>query len=275
MKRLRLGFVLAAVLVLAGAGRLEDSSTAAETPAAPPAAVPAWAPSMRVAQFTPRGPGAAIDPGANFAEEPFAGGPGAPAAPAAIAGAPRTTGAEKTALTSGAHKGLLCTDCHASSNVQPAQGLERPVLAWSTRYTAGAPNFRVYSSKTFDALGTDISQPDGSSRVCVGCHTSGENISRPELRLGPDSLATSHPVSFTYDGGLAMRVRQAGLRAPNMTPSGLGNTIAKDLLDSSGKMQCSSCHDAHGAGPGRKLMRFQYDKTTAAGSNFCRVCHNK
>jgi predicted CXXCH cytochrome family protein len=268
MRRLRLEFVLAALMVLVGAANVEDSSTAAETsaaPSAPPAAAPAWAPSMKVEPFTPRGPDAAIDPAADVAEEPFAGSPGAP----------RTAGSEKTSLTSGAHKGLLCSDCHASSRVQPAQGLERPVLAWSTRYTAGVPQYRVYSSKTFDALGTDISQPDGSSRMCVGCHSSGEKVSHPEHRFGPDSMAATHPVSFTYDGGLAARSRRAGLRDPNMTPSGLGNTIARDLLDSRGKMQCSSCHDAHGAGPGQKLVRFQYDKTTSAGSNFCRVCHNK
>ena len=265
MRQLKLEFVLAVLMVLAGAAKVEESSTAAEASAEAPAAAPAWAPSMKIAQFTPRGPDAPIDPGANIAEEPFAGNPSAP----------RTAGAEKTALTSGAHKGLLCSDCHASSGVQLAQGLDRPVLAWSTRHTAGVPQYRVYSSKTFDALGTDISQPDGSSRVCVGCHSSGEKVSRQEHRFGPDSMAVAHPVSFTYDGGLAARSRRAGLRDPNATPSGLGSTIARDLLDSRGKMQCSSCHDAHGAGPGEKLVRFRYDKVTSAGSNFCRVCHNK
>jgi len=276
MKRLRLGFVLAGLLVLVGAGRAGDSSTAAEPSAGPPA--PAWAPSMKVAPFTPRGPDAAIDPAANFAEEPFAGDYGTPAVSTPGAASSGAAAAAKIALTSGAHKGLLCTDCHASSAGQPAEGLgqEKPVLVWSTRYTAGGlPPFRLYSSKTFDALGTDISQPDGSSRACVGCHASSDKIQRPENKFGPEDMALTHPVCFTYDSGLAMRARRAGLRDPLIAPSGLGNTIARDLLDSNGKMQCSSCHDAHGTGRGPKLMRFAYDKTTSAGSNFCRVCHNK
>jgi len=277
MRRLRLGFVLGGLLVLAGAGRIGDSTTAAETSAGPPLATAAWAPSMKVVQFTPRGPDAPIDPGANLAEEPFAGSsPSSSPAAASTAGsvAPRAAAAEK-ALTAGAHKGLLCSDCHASSDVPSAQGSERPALKWSTRYDAAVPLFRVYSSKTFDASGTDISQPDGSSRVCVGCHASNDKIKRPENKIGADDMALSHPVSFTYNGGLAMRARRAGLKDPAMTPSGLGSTIAKDLLDANGKMQCTSCHDAHGAGPGPKLMRFQYDKTTSAGSNVCRICHNK
>jgi hypothetical protein len=56
MRRLRLGFVLGGLLVLAGAGRIGDSTPAAETSAGPPLAVAVWAPSMKVVQFTPRGP---------------------------------------------------------------------------------------------------------------------------------------------------------------------------------------------------------------------------
>jgi len=217
-----------------------------------------------------------MDPTADSSQEPFSGNFSMPTPQVPGAAGSRAAEAGKVALTTGAHKGLLCSDCHASSAVQVTQGLERLVLAWNPAYAAGnLPLFRVYSSGTFDALGTDISQPDGSSRVCVGCHADGRKFTRPELRFGPEDLARTHPVSFTYNGGLAMRARRAGLNDPNMTPSGLGNTIAKDLLDSSGKMQCSSCHEAHGSGRGPKLMRFYYDKTTAAGSNFCRTCHNK
>jgi predicted CXXCH cytochrome family protein len=219
------------------------------------------------------------DPAAGPSEEPFAGDFAAPAR--TISGSTATGPAPGgTSLTTGAHKGLLCSDCHASSvsqpaDGQPAQGQDRPELKWSTRYTASVPLMRVYSSQVTELLGLDISQPDGSSRVCVGCHATSDKISRPENRFGPDHLARTHPVSFTYDSGLAMRARRSGLRDPVMTPSGLGGTIARDLLDSGGRMQCSSCHDAHGPGRGPKLMRFPYDKTTPQGSNFCRICHNK
>jgi len=282
MVRLRLGLVLAGLFLLVGAGSVEDSSTAAEPSAEPPpsaSTAPAWAPSLGVVAFKSRSPDAGADPAADSLQEPFAGNFAAPAR--TIHGSTATGSAPGgTSLTTGAHKGLLCSDCHASSvslpaEGQPAQDQDRPELKWSTRYTASVPPMRVYSSHLTELLGLDISQPDGSSRVCVGCHATSDKISRPENRFGPDSLARTHPVSFTYDGGLAMRARRAGLRDPAMTPSGLGGTIARDLLDSSGKMQCSSCHDAHGPGRGPKLMRFPYDKTTSQGSNMCRICHNK
>jgi len=282
MVRLRLGLVLAGLFLLVGAGSLVDSSTAAGASAEPPApatTAPAWAPSLGVVAFKSRSPDAGTDAVASALQEPFAGKFAAPALtmPDSTATGSAPSG---TSLTTGAHKGLLCGDCHASSVSPPAEGpsaqdQDRPELKWSTRYTASVPPMRVYSSHLTELLGLDISQPDGSSRVCVGCHATSDKISRPENRFGPDSLARTHPVSFTYDGGLAMRARRAGLRDPAMTPSGLGGTIARDLLDSSGKMQCSSCHDAHGPGRGPKLMRFPYDKTTSQGSNLCRICHNK
>ena len=287
MERLRLGLVLASLFLLVGAGSLADSSTAAEPsaqPSAPASTAPAttaaaWAPSLRAVAFTSRSTDAGVDSAANSLQEPFSGKFASPALrmPDSTATGSAPSG---TSLTTGAHKGLLCTDCHASSVSPPAegqsaQGQDRPELKWSTLYTASVPPMRVYSSQATELLGLDISQPDGSSRVCVGCHAMTDKISRPENRFGPDTLARTHPVSFTYDSGLAMRARRAGLRDPATSSSGLGGTIARDLLDSGGKMQCSSCHDAHGAGRGPKLMRFPYDKTTSGGSNMCRICHNK
>ncbi|MCX5685165.1 MAG: hypothetical protein NT049_16000 [Planctomycetota bacterium] len=292
MERLRLGLALASLVLFLGAGSLANSSTAADASAAPSAptstapaatapaaAVPAWAPSLRVAAFKPRSPDAGATAVAIASQEPFS---GTFAAPALRMPDSSATGSAPSgiSLTTGAHKGLLCSDCHASSfsppaEGQPAQGQDRPELKWSTAYTASVPPMRVYSSQVTEQLGLYLSQPDGSSRVCVGCHAMTDKISRPENRFGPDSLARTHPVSFTYDGGLAMRARRAGLRDPATTPSGLGGTIARDLLDFNGKVQCSSCHDAHGTGRGPKLMRFPYDKTTSVGSNMCRICHNK
>jgi len=283
-ERWRWGLVLASLLLLVGASSLADSPTAAEAsaePSAPTSPAPAWAPSLKAISFKLRSPNAGVDPVATSLQEPFA---GKFTASAPMLRMPDSTPAGSapggTSLTTGAHKGLLCSDCHASSVSPPAegqsaQGQVRPDLKWSTRYTASVPLMRVYSSHVTELLGLDLSQPDGSSRVCVGCHATSDKISRPENRFGPDRLARTHPVSFTYDSGLAMRARRAGLRDPAMTPSGLGGTIAKDLLDSRGKMQCSSCHDAHGPGRGPKLLRFPYDKTTSEGSNFCRACHDK
>jgi hypothetical protein len=179
----------------------------------------------------------------------------------------------------GPHADLICTDCHTShqTGLTSAASFSTYSTQWSTLHTAGGAGFyRTYSSKTFNALHTDISQPDGPSKVCLGCHDgSYPGITRREQVFRPDDLAHSHPISFTYDAALAMRVRQFGLRSPETTPSGLGDTVRKDLLDKNSRMQCTSCHSPHAVTRYPKLMRYDYKSTPAASARFCRVCHNK
>jgi len=69
--------------------------------------------------------------------------------------------------------------------------------------------------------------------------------------------------------------------------SGLGGTIAKDLLDSESRMQCTSCHDVHSSGKGTYMLRWAgidgniFDiggtSTFVKGSELpmCKTCHNK
>jgi hypothetical protein len=147
---------------------------------------------------------------------------------------------------------------------------------WSTKHTSdGVPTFKLYSSPSFDALGTDIGQPDGASKLCLGCHDG----SYPGVRNAGsmfmfNDLSRTHPISFTYDSALAWRVSGGRLNDPRSTGSGLGGTIAKDLLDERGKMQCTSCHDVHSDGRGDKMLRYDYNPNTRDGSRMCTVCHN-
>jgi cytochrome c peroxidase len=72
-----------------------------------------------------------------------------------------------------------------------------------------------------------------------------------------------------------------------LQPSTLGRTIAQDLLDGAGKMQCTSCHDIHSSGVGTHMLRgYNYgretieneDGTTSQvrhGPQLCRMCHLK
>jgi len=174
-----------------------------------------------------------------------------------------------------AHSTLTCAECHISHT----PGMAAVGALWSTRQSTGQlPTFTLYSSPSFDALRTDISQPDGATRMCLGCHDgtySGLSSGPGGLAFGPGDLGRSHPVSFTYDSNLAARVRRGRLRDPNTAPSGLGGTIADDLLDDNGKMQCTSCHDVHaGTAKGRKLLRYDYRPGTRSGERICIICHN-
>ena len=173
------------------------------------------------------------------------------------------------------HEDLGCGACHIAH--MPSGGSAGSLRGglWNTRQTTGdLPVFTLYSSPTFDALGTDIRQPDGPSKLCLGCHDGSysgfASVPGSRMTFGANDLARSHPISFTYDSALAGRVRNGRLRDPLVSPSGLGGTIATDLLDAEGKVQCTSCHDVHASGKGTKLLR--YDPN---GSELCLVCHNR
>ena len=89
-----------------------------------------------------------------------------------------------------------------------------------------------------------------------------------------------------------MATLRPSLNDPALTASGMGGMIKDDLLDSQGKMQCTSCHDVHSSGFGDYMLRWDgilgdplggstlSDGTTntfVKGSELpmCKTCHNK
>ena len=178
-----------------------------------------------------------------------------------------------TAFAQTGHKTLKCDECHVTH--RPGMAAFQPNGAWSTENLSdGLATFKLYSSRSFDALNTDIGQPDGASRLCLGCHDGSYPGVEGGLRFGTSDLSRTHPVSFTYNSSLAARVRRNALNDPSTTASGLGGTIAKDLLDDQGKLQCTSCHDVHGKGRIRKMLRFEFGRSSSSGDRLCVVCHN-
>ncbi|MEK7684933.1 MAG: cytochrome c3 family protein [Verrucomicrobiota bacterium] len=76
-------------------------------------------------------------------------------------------------------------------------------------------------------------------------------------RLGTD-LADDHPVSFSYDTGLA------NANAQLKDPATLTGPVR---LDKNGQLQCTACHDAHDNRYGKFLVR---NNTASA---LCATCH--
>jgi len=171
------------------------------------------------------------------------------------------------------HRNLSCSDCHVAHRSAEAEG----GALWNASNSAdGLPQFKLYSSPSFDALGTDIRQPDGPSKICLGCHDgSYPQLSGKRAVFTANSLSMTHPISFTYDSSLAARARNGSLNNPNSAMSGLGGTIAQDLLDEKGKVQCTSCHDVHSGGKGENMLRYDYSLSSPSGAQLCKVCHNQ
>ena len=87
----------------------------------------------------------------------------------------------------------------------------------------------IYAITAVTLLGSSVmaQTPRPPSSACTPCHSSTE------------SPPYNHPVGIDYE---AARWRHA-LR-PVTAPSGLGSTVAADLLVS-GRVECASCHATH------------------------------
>ena len=166
--------------------------------------------------------------------------------------------------------GEICIVCHTPHNAMTSVPT---APLWNHDVTS--QTFTVYSSPTLTA--TDVGQPSGSSKLCLSCHdgtvaldsfggATGTNYLTGTALMGID-LSNDHPISFTYDTSLA--TTDGGLWDPATALSGLGDTIANDLLRS-GEMECSSCHDVH-----NKYGNLSLLVMPNTASALCLTCHDK
>lgn len=162
----------------------------------------------------------------------------------------------------------ICIFCHAPHNSTPSAPL------WNRRDPGS--NYLPYSSSTAVA---SIGQPNGASLACLSCHDGtialGDLVNRSapvplaggitSMPPGPSNLGTDlsddHPVSFPYTSTLLAQ-HGGELVDPTML-------VGKVKLDSSGRMQCTACHDPHDNTNGK----FMVMANTA--SALCVTCHLK
>lgn len=160
----------------------------------------------------------------------------------------------------------ICIFCHTPHSTSPQSPL------WN-RNDPGS-FYLLYSSSTIQA---SPGQPDGSSILCLSCHDGtialGSVLNRTSeisfaggitiLPSGKSNLTTDladdHPVSFIYNSALAASDGQ--LKDPA--------SISHPVTLENGKMQCTSCHDAHNN---------MWGKFLAASNQFselCFKCHDR
>lgn len=186
------------------------------------------------------------------------------------------------------HSSRGCSNCHVPHLATPQDTDGKyGVPLWSPLKATGTLSdaFTVYSSPTFDALGTGITHPDGPSKLCLGCHDGTyPTVATKGIHVFGDgkamTLTESHPISFKYDTALTVNPKlkvPGSLKDPSTALSGLtpAGTIATDVLDKYGKMQCTSCHDVHASGVASSADMLRWDYDADNGKTFCRKCHNK
>jgi len=177
--------------------------------------------------------------------------------------------------------GEICIVCHTPHNSDMSV-YDAPL--WNHSVTTQV--YTLYNSPTFDGAGT-ISQPYGSSKLCLSCHDGsvavdsfggspgGFSFLTGNKAVGADGLNNDHPISFTYDSALA--VSDAALNDPATTTVTIGSgsftktgTI-NDVMLFGGKLQCSSCHEVHNNFTvGNNLLR-----VSRSSSLLCKTCHNR
>ncbi|MCB2153756.1 cytochrome c3 family protein [bacterium] len=170
--------------------------------------------------------------------------------------------------------GQICIFCHTTHGADTTV-TDAPL--WNHALTN--KTYQLYNSPTMDAT---TSQPNGQSRLCLSCHdgtvavdsyggdTGIITIGLPSA-IGADELTNDHPIAFTYDDPLA--TQDGELFMPSSSASGLGSTIADDLLFND-QLECSSCHDVHN-GPAAAAVNDSLLVITRTNSQLCLTCHNK
>lgn len=173
----------------------------------------------------------------------------------------------------------ICVFCHTPHSAAPQTPL------WNRPDPGDMGSFAVYAQPLvikanpgvsgYDAASPDY--PSGASRMCLSCHdgtTSVGVLLDREVTMdgGPATLAkidlaTSHPISFKYDATVL------ALLGAYQLPSG-----AIDVpLDSSDRMQCTTCHDPHedtsGLASYGNLPFWRHQGNAGSYDDVCNDCH--
>lgn len=160
----------------------------------------------------------------------------------------------------------VCVFCHVPHGASPADPL------WN--HASTVQTFTPYDKSVSLTLKSNPGQPDGSSKLCLGCHDgtvavgstssmgiiSGLSSSIQGAAKIGTNLSSSHPVSFVYDNNLSVQNGEL------VNPASL---TSKVLLDKNSKLQCTTCHDPHDNSNAKFLV-----KQNTAGA-LCMVCHEK
>ncbi|MEE8412564.1 MAG: cytochrome c3 family protein [Acidobacteriota bacterium] len=175
----------------------------------------------------------------------------------------------------------ICKFCHIPHNAIVPEPL------WGHALSA-VQHYETSRLRTGKGGFAPAPQPDGSSRLCLSCHDGtvalGEIAGEPRTvrmagaqrlgrgrrgHLGTD-LSGSHPISFVVpDGDRAVLGSDADIGLRSLSVIQADKAVR---LDDHGKMQCTTCHDAHADRyyqPGR-VPRFWVKPTVG---EVCLTCH--
>lgn len=165
----------------------------------------------------------------------------------------------------------LCKFCHTPHAAQNVTGAP----LWN--HQTSSQTYTLYSSPTFKGA-VSQTQPGPQSKLCLSCHDgtvaidsyanggvlqTGTHFMTSTNLIGANgSLASDHPIAFTYNPELALAQKHLATPVSESWVDG-GQTLP--LYKS--KMECATCHSVHD-NSNNKFLR-----VSNAGSAMCMSCH--
>ncbi len=190
----------------------------------------------------------------------------------------------------------ICRVCHVPHDHSQAAQRYLNGLLWN--HGVSSATYTMYDNAWSSTLtGAQSAQPDGPSKLCLGCHDGTVAIDTFDKYAGGtiffDGTATGYSTGYKVPGftdGANLDLRgthplaiafPAGEIGTQFTDPAVatwigGETVASTM--SGGKMHCSTCHDVHSQNiaTGSHLLRAA--QTVAQGgvaSGLCLTCHLK
>lgn len=189
-------------------------------------------------------------------------------------------------------RGEICRVCHVPHDHGKATKAYTNGLLWN--HSVSAATYTMYDNAWSETLtGTQSAQPDGTAKLCLGCHDGSVTldsfdghgaVATPAVTIdtyntgykvpgyGDGDLKGTHPISIAFPADITGEFNDPAAATWND-----GSTVASTL--NNGKVQCSTCHDVHdqeSVNATHLLRRAQ--KNMGAGevaSGLCLTCHIK
>jgi hypothetical protein len=186
----------------------------------------------------------------------------------------------------------ICRVCHVPHDHARTMKRYTNGLLWNHAVDSTTV-FQMYDNTWSSTIDQTVSpQPDGTSKLCLGCHDGAVGIDVFDSRAdnyatavnittydagyrvpgyGDGDLHGTHPISITYPAAGVAGEFNAGTATWTS-----GDTITSTL--DNGKVQCSTCHDVHDQESIAATHLLRAPQTVAQGgtaSQLCLTCHIK
>ena len=170
-------------------------------------------------------------------------------------------------IASGNEKAAVCSDCHGSHGIFPAQDARSKINHWNLPSTCGQCHAEIARTYLESVHGEAMKAGVRDAPICTDCH--GEHLILEPAQAG--SLVNASRVSLVTcgrchnDERLALRYNLPTDRVPSYADSYHGLALREG---SQSVANCASCHGVH------NIFRSSDARSTVNAANLAKTCGN-